>query len=368
MAGAPQGSAPLPVGSRIGIVGGGQLGRMLAQAAADLGFSVLVVDPDPDCPAAAVCHRVVKGAYDDREALALLARACDVVTFEFENVDAEALRSVVGTPVRPDPSVLDRTQDRAAEKRFLQKTGCETARWQTFDDAESFRLAVASVGNHAVMKTRRGGYDGHGQRVVRPGSTDSAGVLSGFEGTRMILEAFVPFEAEVSVIGVRGLDGATATYDPAENIHEDGILRSSTVPTQLPRRIDDAARERTTDIMVALDHVGVIGVEFFVVGDQVIANEFAPRVHNSGHWTRGACVTSQFENHIRAIAGWPLGSVERIANARMVNVLGREIEDAHRLAGEDGAALTLYGKREARDRRKMGHVVQLSARSVRKSD
>ena len=336
----------------VGIVGGGQLGRMLALAGANLGLDVGILDPDPDAPAARVAAFNVVGDYGDADALRKLAERCDVLTYEFENVAPDVLARL-DRPVHPPVRALEVSQDRVAEKRFLQSIGLKTAPFEPVErDVAEIEAALARLGGRGILKTRRMGYDGKGQ-VRLPASGD---VLAEVGDGELILEGLVAFDAEISVIGVRGAD-AEATYDPAANVHREGILRTSTVPSEQPDTVETAAREATIALMQALDYRGVLGVEFFVIDGEIAVNEFAPRVHNSGHWTDGACICSQFENHMRAVAGLPLGTTDRIADARMENLIGTvEVErDA------TSARTVLYGKREARPGRKMGHVTHLSA-------
>ena len=334
----------------VGIVGGGQLGRMLALAGANLGLDVVVLDPDADAPAARVAAGNIVAAYDDAAALSELAACCEVITYEFENVAPGALRALAA-PVHPTVRALEVGQDRVDEKRFLASIGLEAAPFEPVErDADAIAAALARLGGRGILKTRRMGYDGKGQ-VRLPETTPEAALSSVGDGA-LVLEGLVAFDAEVSVIGVRGADGE-ATYDPALNVHRDGILHTSTVPSGLPAALEERAREATITLMRALDYRGAVGVEFFVVGERLLVNEFAPRVHNSGHWTDGACVAPQFENHMRAVAGLPLGPTRRMADAVMENLVGT--------VAHDGTAerVVLYGKREVRAGRKMGHTVRL---------
>lgn len=352
----------LPAGATIGIIGGGQLGRMLAMAAARLGYRTIVLEPQADCPAAATCNRHIEAAYDDAAALDELAKACDVVTYEFENVPVEAARSLESAvPVYPPPAALDAAQDRLAEKDFLNAAGLATAPYRAVDSDAALVAALEAFGGNGVLKTRRLGYDGKGQRVFRDaGAADTEGVFADMGGVPLILEGFVAFEREISVIAARGQDGAILAYDPAENTHREGILRSSTVPAGIGPATADAAREAASAILSALDYVGVIGVEFFVLGDgALIVNEIAPRVHNSGHWTEAACHVSQFEQHIRAVAGLPLGATGRHSDCVMENLIGDEVLATPRLLEKPNLVLHLYGKAEARPGRKMGHFTRL---------
>ncbi|MBP7002837.1 5-(carboxyamino)imidazole ribonucleotide synthase [Amaricoccus sp.] len=349
---------PLPLGSRIGVLGGGQLGRMLALAAARLGFAVHVFEPGDAC-AAPVVEKVVRAGYDDAAALAAFAAGVDVLTYEFENVPLAAIDAVAGgVPVRPGRRALEVAQDRVAEKDFLTGIGLATAPYAAVDDAASLAAAAARIGAPAILKTRRLGYDGKGQaRLAAPADAETA--LATIGGGPAILEGFVGFEREISVIAARGLDGSVVAYDPGENVHRDGILDTTTVPARIPAATAQDAALVAGRILNALDYVGVIGVELFVTPGGLLVNEIAPRVHNSGHWTQDACLIDQFEQHVRAIAGWPLGDGARHSDAEMRNLIGAEIDAAPVLGG---AAVHVYGKAEARPGRKMGHVTRLSAR------
>ncbi len=357
---------PLPPGSTIGILGGGQLGRMLALAAARLGLKCHVFCPDPESPAFDVAAARTVADYTDPAALAAFGRAVDCVTYEFENVPVAAVERLAEVvPVRPGPRALAVSQDRVAEKRFLAELGVATAAFAPVDDRPSLDRAIGAIGLPAILKTRRLGYDGKGQAVLR--WADEAGAaLDAMNGASAILEKHIIFRREISVIAVRGLNGGVAIYDPAENVHRDGILRTSTVPARIAVATAEEAGRIAKQILDGLGHVGALGVEFFVVGEgaveSLLVNEIAPRVHNSGHWTEDACAVSQFENHIRAIAGWPLGSTKRHADAVMTNLIGSEAAEWAKLAAEPGAHLHLYGKRQARPGRKMGHVNRLSPR------
>jgi len=356
----------LPAGSTIGIIGGGQLGRMLAMAAARLGYRTVVLEPQADCPAAQVANRQITAPYDDPVALAELAAASSVVTYEFENVPvaaAEALAAKVA--VYPPARALDVAQDRVSEKTFLNGLGIATADFRALDTDEELTAALKAFGGSGILKTRRMGYDGKGQRVFRNMETGGfAGTCEAMGNVPLILESFVPFEREISVIAARGLDGAVAAYDPAENVHRHGILHTSTLPANVKAETAEAARAAAAKILSALDYVGVIGVEFFVLADgSLLANEIAPRVHNSGHWTEAACVVSQFEQHIRAVAGLPLGSPERHSDCVMENLIGDDVQRVPELLAEPDLMLHLYGKAEARPGRKMGHFTRISRRT-----
>jgi 5-(carboxyamino)imidazole ribonucleotide synthase len=358
---------PLPPGSTIGILGGGQLGRMLALAAARLGLKCHIYCPDPESPAFDVAAARTVAAYDDAGALDAFAADVDVVTYEFENVElTSAERLAPYVPVRPGVRALAVSQDRLAEKTFLRDLGIDTAPFAAVDDLRGLENGLTSIGRPAVMKTRRFGYDGKGQ--VRIGSGDEANAAwAGIGGKPAILEGFVNFSREVSVIAARALDGSVASYGVAENVHRNGILHSSTVPAQVARRTVEQGIAIARQILEALDYVGVLGVEFFVVGEgadeRLVVNEIAPRVHNSGHWTEDACAVSQFENHIRAVAGWPLGPTARHADVVMTNLIGADADTWAGLAADPSARLHLYGKREARPGRKMGHVNRLGPRA-----
>ncbi|MEX0346634.1 MAG: 5-(carboxyamino)imidazole ribonucleotide synthase [Rhizobiaceae bacterium] len=361
-------SKPLPAGSTIGIIGGGQLGRMLAMAAARLSYRTIILEPGVDCPAAQVANRQIVAAYDDSEALDALTTACDVVTYEFENVPVSAAqRLAVSLAVRPPPKALEVAQDRLVEKEFLNKAGLNTAPFQSVGNDTQLRDALAEFGGGGVLKTRRLGYDGKGQKVFRNANSNAAdGVFDEMGGVPLILEGFIDFEREISVIAARNEEGVFSAFDPAENVHRDGILHTSTLPAQLSPHTSKLALDQTEMLMEALGYVGVIGVEFFVTPDEgLLANEFAPRVHNSGHWTEAACAISQFEQHIRAIAGLPLGTTNRHSNCVMQNLIGNEVDRLAELSAEPGTVVHLYGKAEPRPGRKMGHFTRISQRAVR---
>lgn len=350
---------PLPPGSTIGILGGGQLGRMVALAAARLGFHVHVYCPDPASPAFEVAEARTVAAYDDHDALAAFASAVDVVTYEFENVPAETAEILaLKAPLYPDARALATTQDRIAEKTFLVEAGLAVAPFAAVDGEADLDAAIAVTGLPAILKTRRFGYDGKGQAKVATRG-EAAAALARFDSPS-ILEGFVPFSLEVSAIVARGRDGNALVYEIGENRHEHHILKETRIPARVLPETLDAARAIGRRIAEALDYVGVLGVEMFVVrtpeGERLLVNELAPRVHNSGHWTEDGAVTSQFENHVRAIAGWPLGAVERRGDVLMLNLLGEEAAEAVALVSDPEARLHLYGKAEARPGRKMGHL------------
>ncbi|MCC5974046.1 MAG: 5-(carboxyamino)imidazole ribonucleotide synthase [Rubellimicrobium sp.] len=350
----------LAPGATIGILGGGQLGRMLSVAAARLGLRCHIFDPAPDCPAADMAHRVTTAAYEDAGALAAFAASVDVATYEFENVPAEALDLIeVQVPIRPGRRALATSQDRLTEKTWLAGLGLATAPFAPVNSSADLQAALASVGVPAILKTRRLGYDGKGQvRITDPAAASAA--FDSIDGAPAVLEGFVDFSREVSVIAARGLDGSVAAYDPGENVHEGGILRTTTVPARLtPAQRSDAVLIAAR-ILNGLDYVGVVGVELFVTAGGLVVNEFAPRVHNSGHWTQNGCVIDQFEQHVRAIAGWPLGDGRRHADVVMENLIGADVERIPDLAA-DGVAIHLYGKNEVRAGRKMGHLNRVTA-------
>ena len=353
----------LPQGAVIGILGGGQLGRMLAVAAARLGLRAHVYDPAADCPAAQVCAAATHAGWDDAAALARFAASVDVVTYEWENVPTTALDALeAARPIRPNRRALAVSQDRVSEKTFLNGIGLATAPWAEVTDAATLDAALARIGCPAILKTARMGYDGKGQaRIMAP--ADAAAALAAMGGQPAVLEGFVAFEREVSVIAARGQDGSVACYDPGENVHRGGILASTTVPARLPPSLRSDAVLLAARILSALDYVGVLGVELFVTRDGLLVNEIAPRVHNSGHWTQNGCAVDQFEQHIRAIAGWPLGDGSRHSDVVMENLIGDDVLRVPAIAREAGAAIHLYGKAEARPGRKMGHVNRVRPRA-----
>jgi 5-(carboxyamino)imidazole ribonucleotide synthase len=355
---------PLAPGATIGILGGGQLGRMIALAAARLGFRTHVFCPDPASPAFDVASRRTDAAYEDEAALAAFAADVDVATYEFENVPAGTAAFLAARrTLRPDAAALRTTQDRLEEKRFLDRIGVPVAPWAPVDGPGDVDAAIAAAGLPGVLKTRRFGYDGKGQAKVadRAGFVAAVGALGGRD---LVYEGFVDFVMEISAIVVRGANGAFGVYDVGENLHENHILRRTTVPARVPDTTRGTAAALAIRIAERLGYVGVMGVEMFVVDDptgqrgaqRLLVNELAPRVHNSGHWTEDGAVTGQFENHVRAIAGWPLGSTQRLGEVTMTNLIGAEADDWLSIVADPGARLHLYGKAEARPGRKMGHV------------
>ena len=356
----------MAVGSTIGILGGGQLARMLGMAAAKLGYQTIIFDPDAQAPAAQVASDHMIAKYSDEVALAAFAKHCDVVTYEFENVPVAAAKFINAlTPVRPGPQALEAAQDRLVEKNFLGEAGIETAPFMAVNSADDLLAALASFDGNVVLKTRRMGYDGKGQQVLKSVDPISAAdIYAPFKGVPIIVEGFVAFAREISVIAARGLDGAIAVYDPAENVHRDGILYTSTVPANASSETLVQAHKAASTILEALEYVGVIGVEFFVMANGgLIANEIAPRVHNSGHWTEAACAISQFEQHIRAITGLPLGNPSRHSDCVMENLIADEIGRMEALCAESQVVVHHYGKSEVRAGRKMGHFTRLEQRS-----
>jgi 5-(carboxyamino)imidazole ribonucleotide synthase len=354
---------PLEPGSTIGILGGGQLGRMLAAAASRLGFDVAILEPERDSPAARVAARAVVADYDDPAALEKLAKAASVVTYEFENVPAGAVAKLaeMGVEVAPGALALKVAQDRWEEKTFLNANGAATVAFAKADTAEEAAAAVEQVGAPALMKTRREGYDGKGQRWVEH-AAEAAKAFGELGGVPVILEAAATFERELSIIAARGRDGAIAVYPLAENHHENGILRRSIAPARVSAQTTEQAERIAARILSGLDYVGVIGVELFeMAGGRLLVNEIAPRVHNTGHWTLDGCEVDQFEQHIRAVAGWPLGPTHAIARVEMLNLLGDEVNGWRRFAAEPETRVHLYGKREAKPGRKMGHVNRVKA-------
>ncbi|MEO6842311.1 MAG: 5-(carboxyamino)imidazole ribonucleotide synthase [Bradyrhizobium sp.] len=354
----------LKSGDTIGILGGGQLGRMLAMAAARLGLRCRVFSPDPDSPAFDVVMDATCAEYADVEALELFAGDVDVITYEFENVPAaSAMILAARRPVLPNRKILETTQDRLAEKDFVRQLGIGTADYADVSSAASLRAAIAKIGLPAVLKTRRFGYDGKGQAIIRQGD-DPDRIWEDLATKSAILEAFIPFEREISVIAARNAEGQVECFDVTENEHADHILKTSRVPAAISEPLAAQARGIAEKIATALDYVGVLAVELFVVpgegGPKILVNEIAPRVHNSGHWTLDGASISQFEQHIRAIAGWPLGKPVRHGAVTMTNLIGDEIKGYEHWLTVPGATVHLYGKGAPRPGRKMGHVTQVT--------
>lgn len=346
----------LPIGSTIGIIGGGQLGRMLAVAASRLGFRCHIYEPGANPPAGQVADQVTTAAYDDEAALRAFGESVDIITYEFENIPTAALDLLQDlAPIHPGREALRVSQDRLTEKTFLQDLGLRTAPFADVTDAASLGAALGEIGTPSILKTRRFGYDGKGQaRILSP--DDAAQALDDMQGAPAILEGFIDFSHEVSVIAARSLDGAVAAFDPGENVHSDGILRTTTVPARLTGSQRTDAVLLAAKIANALNYVGVMGVELFVTPSGLIVNEIAPRVHNSGHWTQNGCTVDQFEQHIRAITGWPLGDGQRHSDVVMENLIGDDMDRVPDLAKTPDCALHLYGKADTKPGRKMGHV------------
>ena len=357
---------PLPPGSTIGIFGGGQLGRFLAMAASKLGLRTAIYAPEQDSPAFQVASQRWQASYNDEAALSEFAKACEVVTFEFENVPAAALeRAARHTSVRPGVRAAEVAQDRISEKRFLEDIGLPIAPFAAIESERDLAAAALLLGKAGtgILKIAREGYDGKGQAKVASEAELRAAFLE--FSAPCVLEGFVRFAMEISVIAVRSAGGEVLFYDCPENTHAGGILRRSAVPASCPAASQQLAQEMTAKIASALNYCGVLGVEFFVMphdlASTLLVNEIAPRVHNSGHWTMEACAISQFENHIRAIAGWPLGLPTRHSDAIMTNLIGEDVlEWRSILEKSPGASLYLYGKSAIRDGRKLGHVTQIS--------
>jgi len=352
----------LTPGSTIGILGSGQLGRMLAMAAARLGLKCHIYADAPG-PAFDVAAATTVAAYNDEAALAAFASAVDVATYEFENIPVDTVAFLSQRIlVRPGVAALACAQDRLNEKQLARELGAMTADFAAVSSYEDLVAAIKTLGVPAILKTRRFGYDGKGQvKIVAP--SDAKAAWDAIRGQPAILEKLVAFKSEVSVVAVRTADGSFAAYDVAANEHRDHILHSSTVPAALPDDAIAAAIATTKAIADALSYTGVLAVEFFALDynrrDVLYVNEIAPRVHNSGHWTIDACAVSQFENHIRAVAGWPIGPTARHSNAVMTNLIGKDANAWAKLAAEPATCVHLYGKHEARSGRKMGHVTRL---------
>ncbi len=355
----------LKPGSTLGILGGGQLGRMLAQAAERLGLHCHVFSPEPDSCAFDVVRERTCAAFDDEEALTKFADSCDLITFEFENVPAETADFLVTTRklVLPDPVILATTQDRLAEKTFLTDFEIPTAPFADIASDVDISVAIAQIRPPAVMKTRRLGYDGKGQAIIDKDG-DPRTAWSAIKEVPAILEGFIDFEREISVVAARGRDGTFVAYDPIENVHRNHNLYQSTVPAAISATVARDAVSITKKIADELSYVGVLAVEMFVFVEDdrhsLLVNEIAPRVHNSGHWTIDGTSASQFEQHIRAIAGWPLAKPRRLGRIEMTNLIGDEIEGWNKYLSQAGTAIHIYGKGEARPGRKMGHITKVT--------
>jgi 5-(carboxyamino)imidazole ribonucleotide synthase len=356
---------PLIAGATIGILGGGQLGRMLAQAAAKLGFNCHIYAPEKDSCAFDVAREKTCASYDDDAALTRFANSCDIITFEFENVPAETADFLVTNrkPVLPDPGILATTQDRLAEKHFLTDFEISTAPYAEISSDVDISVAIVQVPPPAVIKTRRLGYDGKGQAIVSA-EGDPGLAWRAIGEVPAILEGFVKFELEISVVAARGRDGSFVAFEPTENVHRNHILYQSTVPASVPPETTKEAIAITKKIADELKYVGVLAVEMFAVRKgkkfELLVNEIAPRVHNSGHWTIDGANVSQFEQHVRAVAGWPLAKPRRLGKVEMTNLIGNEIDGWKKYLGQPNTALHVYGKGEARPGRKMGHVTKVT--------
>jgi len=355
--------ANLKPGATIGILGGGQLGRMLALAAARLGLRCHIYSPEKDSCAFEVVKASTCATYDDERALMRFAAAVDVVTYEFENVPAKTAALLSRRKaVLPDPKVLEITQDRLIEKNFIAELGIATAPYAAVHSASQLAAAIETVGLPAVLKTRQFGYDGKGQATIGKAS-DPAAAWRKLRNVPCILEGFIGFEREVSLVAARGGDGKVECFDVTENEHRDHILKISRVPAKVPAPLAAEAQRTATRIAKAFDYVGVLAVEMFVVKRgrirTLLVNEIAPRVHNSGHWTIDGATVSQFEQHIRAVAGWPLAKPLRLGRVEMTNLIGPEVNEAAAWLTVPGASLHLYGKGEPRAGRKMGHVTRV---------
>ena len=348
-------SNPLPQGANIGILGGGQLGRMLAVAASRLGLKAHIFEPGANPPAGQVADQVTTASYEDEAALHRFAQSVDVITYEFENIPTSALDILEQIrPIHPGRQALAISQDRLSEKEFLTGLGLKVAPYANVTSAAEAEAAAQSIGTPSILKTRRMGYDGKGQ-VRLKNVSDMEQAWQAMQGAPSVLEGFINFSHEVSVIAARTSDGQVACYDPGENVHREGILHSTTVPATLSAAQRMDAVLLAGQILNALEYVGVMGVELFVTADGLIVNEIAPRVHNSGHWTQNGCDICQFEQHIRAVVGWPLGDGSRHSDIRMENLIGADMDRVPELR-KTNAALHLYGKSEVKPGRKMGHV------------
>lgn len=347
---------PLTPGATIGILGGGQLGRMLAVAASRLGFKTHIFEPGAHPPAGQVAEQVSTAPYGDSKALTAFAKSVDIITYEFENIPTSALDILEAiTPVHPNRRALAISQDRIGEKEFLRGLGLTVAPFAAVDSLNDLETAINNIGTPAILKTRRFGYDGKGQsRIMSPKDAEQAMKVVG--NAPCVLEGFIDFNREISVICARNADGQIACYDPGENVHKNGILHTTTLPAHLtPAQRTDAVLI-AANILNALDYIGVMGVEIFITSSDLIVNEIAPRVHNSGHWTQNGCTIDQFEQHIRAIAGWPLGDGKRHSNVEMLNLIGDDMDRVAELSVDPTNAIHLYGKADIKPGRKMGHV------------
>lgn len=348
-------------GQTIGIIGGGQLGKMMALSAKAMGFRVAVLDPTDDCPCGQVADEHIAGDYDDLEKIKQLSEISDVITYEFENIDADALEWLNKNAYVPQGTELLRiTQDRIEEKRYIQEAGVIVAPYAVVTKTEDVTAGIEKLGMPAVLKTARGGYDGKGQLVIRAAEDIAIAETLVSQGA-CVLEKWIPFEKEISVIIARSTAGETAVFPVAENIHKDNILHETIVPARISKCAEEKAVEAAKKIASALDLTGTLAVEMFLTeDDEIYINELAPRPHNSGHYTIEACETSQFEQHVRSVCGWPLGSTNLLKPAVMVNILGEHQQPLlDRITGLQDWKIHLYGKKEAKHKRKMGHVTLL---------
>lgn len=349
----------LPIGSTIGILGGGQLGRMLATAAANLGMKTHIFCPDPNSPAFEVAGRKTIADYTDYNALEIFANSVDIATYEFENVPVETAKHIMQfVPLAPDKNALSISQDRLLEKQFLQSLDVKVSEFEHVRSLSELQAALSIIGTPAVLKTTRLGYDGKGQRIIKS-IDDAEQAYTDLAGVELVLEAFIPFEIEISIIIARNEHGKTAIFDPAQNVHKNHILHTSTVPAHISLHTETDAKTIATSIAKALNYTGILAIEFFVVGtgnqQHLLVNEIAPRVHNSGHWTQDVCPSDQFDQHIRAICNWPLGDASRLTDVTMTNLIGDDVFSFQAgLSPNDFPHL--YGKSESRPGRKMGHI------------
>jgi len=354
---------PLKTGDTIGIIGGGQLGRMLAMAAARFSLKTIVLEPGKNCPAAQLANHHIQAEYDDVAALKEMVASCKLITYEFENIPLETVSFLEeNNTLYPNSLALQKSQDRLVEKTFLNSIDIQTAPYQNIETIGDLEEAYHRYEQSGILKTRRFGYDGKGQVRLEKGMNNSTlqAALDETTNAPCVLEGLINFQCEISTIVARSTSGEIAVFDPAENVHKDGILRTSIVPANVSGQIIKNAKSIAARIVDALDYVGVMGVEFFVLeNDDLIVNEIAPRVHNSGHWTEAACAVSQFEQHIRAIAGWPLGSTKRHSDCTMENLIGSDIERIPEIMSHSNTLLHLYGKEDSREGRKMGHFTTI---------
>lgn len=351
----------LQPGATIGILGGGQLGRMMAIAAAGYGLKACVYCPDAGSPAFEVAASHIQATWDDEAALADFCARVDVITYEFENIPAATVAFLMARkPMAPGLKALETSQDRLTEKTFVASLGVGVAPFAQVDSVADLESALRRLGRPAILKTRRFGYDGKGQVRINDGDS-AAAAFAAIGGAPAILEGFVPFEREISVIAARGAAGEFAAFDVCENVHRHHILDVTSVPASISGTVQEKAIAAARAIADALDYVGVLTVEMFVLadGETLLVNETAPRVHNSGHWTIEGARTSQFQQHVRAVCGWPLGDTTRLGRATMTNLIGDDIDAWRTILAEPGASLHLYGKAEARAGRKMGHVTRI---------